>query len=103
MERQLSGKIKIVEQGDNSDIVYVAPDGANQVLRFNEQGVYLNSTASILTTAMPVSYSSAFQTATLASTFVQIASPLLAFANIVNYSFTSTVNGVSTTIAIKTS
>jgi hypothetical protein len=109
MTQLLSDKLKIVEQANDVALVYVDGDGTQKNILFNKNGVYLNTTNSILTTAMasnasstlmPLSYSSAFQTATLSNTFQQTG--LLAFANIVGFSITSTVNGISTTIAIKT-
>jgi hypothetical protein len=100
MEKQLSDKLKIIDSGDNVVIVYVHDDGATKNILFNNDGIYFNSTNSVPTAIMPLAYSSQFQTATL-SNYLQ-AKGLLAFADIVNYSFTSTVNGASTTMAIKT-
>jgi hypothetical protein len=139
MEKQLSDKIKIVEQENNSEIVYVGVDGSKKGILFNADGVYVNTTIALdatntiemplayssafqtatLATAllplanstqwatgtlssalMPISYSSGFQTATLASTFLPIAN--LSFGNIANFSLTYSINGVSTTIYIKT-
>jgi hypothetical protein len=99
MEKQLSKKLKVVEQGNDVKIEFKDPTGVLKDIRFGTGGISL-STNAILTTAMPLAYSSGFQTATLSNTFQQTG--LLAFANIVGYSFTSTVNGASTTIAIKT-
>jgi hypothetical protein len=98
MDQQLTPSIKIAEQGENAYIIYVNPSNKTQQILFNNSGIYFNGTN--ITAYMPLSYSSAFQTATLSSAFQQTG--LLAFANIANYSFTSTVNGASTTIAIKT-
>ena len=76
MERQLSDKLKIVESGDGAAIVYINPDGSSKDILFNKAGVYVNDTIGLDATntiEMPLSYSSAFQTATLASTFLTTA------------------------------
>lgn len=99
MERQLSDRLKIIELGNNATLQYQHPDGTLKYLAFDNSGISI-STNAILTTAMPVAYSSGFQTATLASTFMQPSQ--IAFANIAGFSITSTVNGVSTTYALKT-
>jgi hypothetical protein len=127
MEKQLSNRIKIVEDGNRAAIVYVDPDGTQKNLMFDNAGVYINTSNTILTTAaasdgsstlMPLSYSSQFQTATLTGSLMPLAysskfatatlsntfqqTGLLAFANIGGFSWTSTVNGASTTMALKT-
>lgn len=117
----LSKNLKVEEQGENVSIVYKSPDGSRKYIAFNGDAIYVNSTqaftdvlaakmplayssafqtATLTGSLMPLGYSSGFQTATLASTFLPTAN--IAFGNVANYSFTSTVNGVSTTYYIKT-
>jgi hypothetical protein len=96
MEKQLSGKIKIVEQGDNAAIVYVQPTGATNNVSFDANGISINGTA-----AMPISYSSAFQTTALSNTFGLIGS--MYFSNIASFSWSSSVSSNSTTMYLKTS
>lgn len=100
---QLGKNLRIAEQGENASIIYRSPTNSEIYLAFNANGIYVNSTQAftdVLSAKMPLAYSSGFQTATLASTFLPTAN--LAFGNIAGYSFTSTVNGVSTTMYIKT-
>jgi len=98
MDQQLTPSIKIAEQGENSYIIYVNPSNKTQQILFNNSGIYFNGTN--ITAYMPLANSTAYQTSNLSASFQQTG--LLAFANIGGYSFTSTVNGASTTMAIKT-
>jgi hypothetical protein len=155
MERQLSDKLKIVEAGDNAAIVYQHPDGSKKNIFFDKGGVYANSTLALDATntiEMPLAYSSAFQTATLASYLLPLGNSTqwatsvlstkflttaavsnvntgniglgstavtgasatinstgfmlnigsMAFANLSGFSFTSSVDGIYTTIGLST-
>jgi ABC-type Co2+ transport system permease subunit len=99
MDRILNNGLSISHLGDNAYLIYINSNNQSQSIMFNNGGIYLNG--SNITNYMPLVNSTAYQTATLSNTFQQTG--LVAYANIAGYSWTSTVNGASSTFALKTS
>jgi len=100
---QIGKNLRVAEQGENASIIYRDPTNGEKYLAFNANGIYVNSTQAftdVLAAKMNLTYSSGFQTATLASTFMPIAA--LSFADAVGASWLSTVSAGSTVYAIKT-